>query len=184
MVESIATLAPAVQRPPHGDGLRPQVLPGRRRRPELGNEPAVDGIKLATVGRGIAASNCRCRRDCPLRDAQSATSGRGFMDGAASTTMIAPCPAIESHHPTILRWPSCAPAWPSRAVEMDRTGRWPARAVAAVRRVRRVRVVSRSGVGRAGVERRASRARVSGAQRGLSDDDVCHHAADRRVPAD
>ena len=25
----------AVQRPPHGDGLRPQVLPGRRRRPEL-----------------------------------------------------------------------------------------------------------------------------------------------------
>ena len=41
MVESIATLAAAVQRPPHGDGLRPQVLPGRRRRAELGHEPAV-----------------------------------------------------------------------------------------------------------------------------------------------
>ena len=44
MVESIATLAAAVQRPSHGAGLRPPVLPGRRRRPELGNEPAVTNL--------------------------------------------------------------------------------------------------------------------------------------------
>ena len=31
----------AVQRPSHGDGLRAEVLPGRRRRPELGNDRAV-----------------------------------------------------------------------------------------------------------------------------------------------
>ena len=53
MVESIATLAARFSAHRMVHGLRPQVLPGRRRRPQLGNDQAiVSSHKAATAGRG------------------------------------------------------------------------------------------------------------------------------------